>query len=177
MNNNIFPIIVLTGRPASGKSEIIDYLTKLPEEERRRRFHVGRLEILDDFPLLWAWFEEDDILQSRLNKPRLYTDDRGLFLYQYLWDLLIERLSLAYHKQLRDTPDYHTQTTVLIEFSRGTEHGGYARPSLIYPIKSCKPREWSISVCRFRNLFEKTVAGLTPIDRTAFLSTDCRTGN
>ena len=127
MHNDIFPIIILTGRPASGKSEIIDYLIKLPENERRRRFHIGDLEILDDFPLLWEWFEEDNILHSLLKKPRLYTDDRGLFLHRHLWDLLIERLSLAYNKQLRDIPDYHTHTTVLIEFSRGAEHGGYAQ--------------------------------------------------
>lgn len=127
MNSGIFPIIVLTGRPASGKSEIIDFLTRLPADERREKFHIGELKILDDFPLLWAWFEEDDILRNRLNQPRLYTDDRGLFLYPYLWDLLIERLSLEYQKLFRDNEAIHASTTVLIEFSRGTEHGGYAR--------------------------------------------------
>ena len=126
MKNDIFPIIILTGRPASGKSEIIDYLTRTPEAERRARFHIGELKILDDFPMLWAWFEEDDILHKRLGQPRLHTDDRGLFLYPYLWNLLIERLSLEYQKIKRDTQDDHNRTTVLIEFSRGTEHGGYA---------------------------------------------------
>jgi dephospho-CoA kinase len=28
MSNNIFDIIILNGRPASGKSEVIDYLKK-----------------------------------------------------------------------------------------------------------------------------------------------------
>jgi hypothetical protein len=127
VKKEIFPIVILTGRPASGKSEIIEFLSRLPEAERRERYHMGELKILDDFPLLWTWFEEDDILRNRLGQPRLYTDDRGLFLFPYLWDLLIERLSLEYQKLLRDTAEFHSSTTVLIEFSRGTEHGGYAQ--------------------------------------------------
>ena len=39
-----FEVIVLTGRPAAGKSEVIDYLKKTPVEERRRRFHIGEFE-------------------------------------------------------------------------------------------------------------------------------------
>jgi len=32
---------------------------------------------------------------------------------------------MDYSKRLRDHEDYHTKTTTLVEFSRGTEHGGY----------------------------------------------------
>ena len=55
---------------------------------------------------------------------RLHTDPEGYFDPPGLWQLLIERLSLDYHKRLRD-PSYHQRTTALIEFSRGCEHGGY----------------------------------------------------
>jgi len=51
-----FDIILLTGRPGSGKSEVIDYLKQTPLEERLRRFHIGPFEEIDDFPMLWAWF-------------------------------------------------------------------------------------------------------------------------
>lgn len=125
MNNGIFDVLILVGRPASGKSEIIDFLTRTPPHARRRRFHAGTLDILDDFPILWGWFEEDHILRTRLNRPRLYTNEAGLFNHPSLWHLLIERLSLAYEKGLRDDPAYHEHTTALIEFSRGSEHGGY----------------------------------------------------
>jgi hypothetical protein len=118
-------VLVLIGRPASGKSEIIDHLARTPADTRRRRFRVAGLDVLDDFPMLWAWFEEDDILRERLGRPRLHTDDGGYFRYPYLWHLLIERLSLEYHKRLRDDPAYHARTTALVEFSRGSEHGGY----------------------------------------------------
>jgi hypothetical protein len=121
-----FPILILVGRPASGKSEIIDYLLHADPAERLRRFQVGRPEVLDDFPMLWSWFEEDYLLSQVLGKPRLYTDEQGYFLQTYLWHLLIQRLDLDYHKRLRDDLEYHTHTTAIIEFSRGSEHGGYA---------------------------------------------------
>jgi hypothetical protein len=124
MRKNTFAVLILVARPAAGKSEIIDYLQKTDLETRRARFHVGELDVMDDFPLLWAWFEEDDIL-SRMGKPRLHSDEDGYFKYPYLWHVLIERLSLEYGKRLRDHPNYHDRFTTIIEFSRGTEHGGY----------------------------------------------------
>ena len=125
MADEIFDILILNGRPAAGKSEIIDYLKKTPLEDRIKRFHVGEFEEIDDFPMLWTWFEEDALLE-RMGHPRLHTDKDGYFLFQYLWDLLIERICLDYQKLLRDKPDLHQTHTVLIEFSRGSEHGGYA---------------------------------------------------
>ncbi len=118
-------VLILIGRPASGKSEIIDYLQRCDPRARRERFHVADLDVLDDFPMLWTWFEEDQLLSHKFEKPRLHTDDDGYFKYDYLWHLLIERLDLDYHKRLRDAPDYHRDTTALIEFSRGSQHGGY----------------------------------------------------
>ncbi|MEA3310330.1 MAG: hypothetical protein U9Q70_12590 [Chloroflexota bacterium] len=124
MNSNIFPILILNARPGAGKSEIIDYLTKTPLAERQSRFHVGKLDSIDDFPLLWTWFEEDALLNRR-GYPRLHSDAQGYFKEEYFWHLLIERLGLEYDKRLRDHPRYQQQYTTLIEFSRGTEHGGY----------------------------------------------------
>jgi hypothetical protein len=126
MSHTTFDVILLTGRPASGKSEIIDFLISLPDDARRERYHIARFDVRDDFPMLWTWFEEDDILSKKLGLPRLHTDEQGYFKYKELWHLLIERLSLDYGKLLRDDPSYHEHSTCLIEFSRGVEHGGYA---------------------------------------------------
>jgi hypothetical protein len=123
---NTFEVLLLTGRPASGKSEIIDFLTYLPSNVRQERFHIGHLEVLDDFPMLWTWFEEDDILTKKFGLPRLHSTEDGYFKFPELWNLLIERLSLDYRKLLRDDPSYHEHSTCLIEFSRGAKHGGYA---------------------------------------------------
>lgn len=125
MNPDHFEVLILTGRPASGKSEIIDLLKRTPFSERMSRYRLGEVDRLDDFPMLWTWFEEDYILSERLGQPRLHTDPEGYFKYGYLWDLLIERLGLEYHKRLADEPDYHARATTVVEFSRGSQHGGY----------------------------------------------------
>jgi len=126
MVEDTFDVLILVGRPASGKSEIIDFLTHLPDNTRREHFHIAHLDILDDFPILWHWFEEDNILSKKFGLPRLHSDEQGYFKYQELWHVLIEQLNLDYAKKVRDTASYHDHTTSLIEFSRGSQHGGYA---------------------------------------------------
>jgi hypothetical protein len=121
-----FSVLILIARPAAGKSEIIQYLRHVEKGERERRFHIGDFEEIDDFPMLWVWFEEDAIL-SKMGKPRLHTTDNGNFKYVYLWDMLIRRISLEYEKKLKRNPHYHARNTAILEFSRGREHGGFAR--------------------------------------------------
>ncbi len=122
--NGKFDILLLIARPAAGKSEIIDFIKNTPLSERLQRFHIGELVEIDDFPMLWTWFEEDALLE-RMGHPRLHTDGGGYFLGNHLWDLLIERICLEYQKRLRDVPGLAEEYTTLIEFSRGSEHGGY----------------------------------------------------
>lgn len=124
MAGDIFDVLILNGRPASGKSETIDFLKKMSADERRSRFHIGELDEIDDFPMLWTWFEEDAIRTKILGEERIHTDEEGYFKHPYQWHLLIRRMNLEYEKRLRD-PGYHDRVTTLIEFSRGTEHGGY----------------------------------------------------
>ncbi len=123
---NTFEIVLLIARPAAGKSEIIDRLKKTPVPERVDRFHMQQFEEIDDFPMLWTWFEEDAILEA-LGHPRLHTTPDNMFIGNHLWDLLVRRIGLAYQKKLRDLPEYHDQFTTIIEFARGTEHGGFQR--------------------------------------------------
>ena len=125
MSTQNFSILILIARPAAGKSEIIHYLKQTPLDRRRQRFHIGELCEIDDFPMLWTWFEEDTLL-SEMGKPRLYTDENGNFKWQYLWDLLIRRIALEYGKHQRDMPaSSDAAVTTLIEFARGKEHGGF----------------------------------------------------
>jgi hypothetical protein len=119
---SIFPILILNARPGAGKSEISRYLQHTPLDERIDRFHVGPMHILDDFPLLWAWLEEDKILERVFNRPRLHTTPNEDFLHHDFWNLLIQRLNLNYDKWRRDNK---SASTVIIEFARGKEHGGY----------------------------------------------------
>lgn len=135
MGEGAFDILILNGRPAAGKSEIIDYLKRVPLEERLRRFHIGEFEEFDDFPILWERFEDDD-LRERHGQSRLISDTafhyRGqvypgyVFKEHFFWNFLIEKLNLSYQKRLRDDPAYHEKTTAVFEFSRGSQHGGFA---------------------------------------------------
>jgi hypothetical protein len=117
-----FPLLIFNARPAAGKSEILKSLQGIPLQQRIDRFHVGPLHVIDDFPMLWAWFEEDALLEQVFHRARLHTDDEGVFLHHDFWHLLIRRLSLEVEKFERDQLEPHT---VVLEFSRGAEQGGY----------------------------------------------------
>jgi len=122
-DRHIFDVLLLLARPAAGKSEIIRHLKQTAVQERIQRFHVGNFFEIDDFPMLWTWFEEDDLL-DQMGQERLHSTRDGYFKWEYLWHVLIRRISLEYHKVRRDLPvDTHT---AVIEFSRGKEHGGFA---------------------------------------------------
>ena len=122
MPSNIFPLLIINARPAAGKSELIQALHDIPLEQRIARFHIGRFHVIDDFPMLWTWFEEDQLLEDIFRRPRLYTTPDQYFQHLDLWHLLIRRLCLDYEKWVRDVQEPHT---VILEFSRGEEHGGY----------------------------------------------------
>lgn len=115
--------LILIARPAAGKSEVIDYLSGLRTQERMEKYHIRELKTIDDFPFLWRWFEEDDILE-KMGNPRIYTDQEGYFKFQYFWDLLLHMINHEYSKFTRENENTD-EYTVLIEFSRGKEHGGY----------------------------------------------------
>ena len=135
MGKNNFDIIILNGRPAAGKSEVIDYLKKTPINERIERFHIGEFEEFDDFPILWERFEDDDLYQKH-GKERLISDttyfyegqtrEGYVFKDQFFWNFLIEKLNWNYARRLRDVPNYHDTTTAVFEFARGSQHGGFA---------------------------------------------------
>jgi len=117
-----FETIILIGRPAAGKSEVIDYLRQTGEADRARRFRVGPLVEFDDFPFVWETFEIDDLLE-RVGEPRVFTTPDYFFKSERLWDLFIERINLEFRKALARDPAFTTTHTALVEFSRGGERG------------------------------------------------------
>ncbi len=116
----LFDILLLLGRPASGKSEFIDFMNRAHPAERPELFHIGRLSIVDDFPILWRTFEEDDAWE-RVGRPRSHSkrtdgnyavDDDGL------WAFLIDRLDSEAQARPR-----RRGMTLVVEFSRGGASG------------------------------------------------------
>jgi len=118
----VFPAIILIGRPAAGKSEVIDFFKKTDAGERRRRFHIGAFTEIDDFPFIWDWFEEDDILE-RHGKERLHTRSDYYFKDDFFWHVCIEKINLAFERLTRDQRGLGTDHTAIVEFSRGGENG------------------------------------------------------
>lgn len=120
--DGIFPLLIINARPAAGKTELLRALERVPLEARISRFHIGQMHVFDDFPMLWAWFEEDRLLEQVFQRPRLHTTPDEYFLHHDLWHLLVRRLCLEYEKWERD---WSEPATAILEFSRGGEHGGY----------------------------------------------------
>ena len=76
MIKTTFDIIILTARPASGKSEVIDYLKKTDVETRKQRFHIGEFEEIDDFPYVWynqTIEADDDFFEVPYGSPQAET--------------------------------------------------------------------------------------------------------
>jgi hypothetical protein len=121
MSNN-FPILIITGRPAAGKSEVIDFLKKADPKERLQKYHIADFEELDDFVYVWETFEIDDML-TKHGKPRIWTDEKYWFKDDFIWNLYIERINLEYRKKLARNGNYHDAKTTLIEFARGGDNG------------------------------------------------------
>ena len=122
MNKPHFDIILLIGRPAAGKSEVIDFLKKTPSQERINRFHIADFEEIDDFVYVWETFEVDDIL-TRNGKKRIWSDEKYWFNDPFIWNLYIERINLVYRKKIAADAKYHEKMTAVVEFARGGENG------------------------------------------------------
>jgi hypothetical protein len=145
LNTQHLPVVIITGRPAAGKSEVIDFLKKTPLEERIRHFHIGEFEELDDFVYVWETFEIDDILQHH-GKQRIWTDERYYFKDSFVWNLYIERLSLEYRKKVARDPQYHEKKTALIEFARGGDNGIGTALRFLHPDLLCNASLMYINV-------------------------------
>ena len=122
-----FPILILIGRPASGKSEIIDYLLHADPAERLRRFRISRPGRSGRFP------HAVDLVRRRLSAQPGARSSRG-----YIPTSRVISCSLSCGIYWSNASIWNTtsvcatiqnittHTTTIIEFSRGSEHGGYA---------------------------------------------------
>jgi len=119
-----FDVLLLLGRPASGKSEFIDFMEGLPAAERAESFRIAPFRVVDDFPILWERFEEDDIWE-RLGRPRLHSkrcDGNYAVTDDGLWPFLIEKINRRVEPVLAE-PGRLDHRTLIVEFSRGGPTG------------------------------------------------------
>lgn len=120
--------LILIGRPASGKSEFIDYLKKLPVNERISKFRIGRFDEIDDFPWLWEKFVEDNMWE-KLGMPRLCSKQDGMgnvglaAEHPEYFALMIEKLNYEVNRSYTSNNSFYEENTLFIEFSRGGKYG------------------------------------------------------
>jgi len=119
--NNLF----ILGRPAAGKSELIDFLKRMSIAERAERFHIGKFEEVDDFPWLWEVYLEDNEREKR-GAERLFTEDTpvGLSLKcQTFRSDNQEKFNEVIGEKYLSRPEFYEDGTLLIEFARGKADG------------------------------------------------------
>ncbi|OGQ04658.1 MAG: hypothetical protein A2W61_02350 [Deltaproteobacteria bacterium RIFCSPLOWO2_01_44_7] len=118
----LFKKLILLGRPASGKSEFIDFMKKLSDARRAEDFHIGAIAELDDFLWLWEKFQEDDLWEKAIGK-RWYSKraEHGYVITDgSILDYCLARFGNEFEKRTQDH-----KTTTFIEFARGKGDGGY----------------------------------------------------
>lgn len=117
-----FDNVLLLGRPASGKSEFIDFVKNVSEPERAAKYHIGSLKELDDFPWLWEKFMEDNVWE-KAGYPRRYSfggSNPGMAKEGApLFDFCIQKFNAEYAKQYQNNEEFYKNSTLFIEFARG----------------------------------------------------------
>jgi len=64
MENNVFKVVLLQALPASGKSEVRNFMANIEPERLKQEFHIGENLQLDDFPYVHMMRRIDNELQA-----------------------------------------------------------------------------------------------------------------
>ncbi len=123
-NEETFDVLLLLGRPASGKSELIDFMSGLSSDHRAREFFLAPFEVVDDFPILWNLFLWDDAWEAvgRERRASRRCDGNYAVADDAVWNLLIDRIN----ERVSATPSFSvpgSHRTTIVEFSRGGSSG------------------------------------------------------
>ena len=96
MKKDVFNVLLLQALPASGKSEVRNFMANMDPEILRREFHVGENLQLDDFPYVFFMRRIDEILEE-MNQPRIYYPGEDPFIDGRDWGTLSHLLNEDYH--------------------------------------------------------------------------------
>jgi len=121
----IFEHLFVLGRPAGGKSEFIDFMKKMSDQDRAALFGIGRFEQVDDFPWLWEACLDDDARENR-GEARVIserTPDGYNITRPKFRGSLVNRFNDTIAAKYLANPAFYGGGTLLIEFARGESDG------------------------------------------------------
>lgn len=94
---NVFDVILLTALPASGKSEIRNFMAHMEPADLQKNFHIGQSLQLDDFPYV-VFMQKIDIELDKLGLPHFCSiPNGGTFIDGRTYGVLTRLLSEDYH--------------------------------------------------------------------------------
>ena len=96
MAKNSFDIILLVALPASGKSEVRNFMANLEPERLLREFHIGANLQLDDFPYVHMMRRIDNELEA-MGESRIFYPGEEPFCDGRDWGTLCCLLNEDYH--------------------------------------------------------------------------------
>lgn len=96
MKKDVFNVLLLQALPASGKSEVRNFMANMDPEILRKEFHVGENLQLDDFPYVFFMRRIDEVLEE-MNQPRIYYPGEDPFIDGRDWGTLSHLLNEDYH--------------------------------------------------------------------------------
>ena len=103
----VFSTVLLVALPASGKSEVRNFLSNIEAERLKEEFHIGENLQLDDFPYVFMMRRIDEELQ-KLGHPGIYYLEGDTFTNNEDWGTLIHLLNEDFadmHERKKSTAD------------------------------------------------------------------------
>ena len=99
MENNVFKVVLLQALPASGKSEVRNFMANIEPERLKKEFHIGENLQLDDFPYVHMMRCIDNELEA-MGQARLFYPGEEPFIDGRDWGTLCCLLNEDYHDLL-----------------------------------------------------------------------------
>ena len=96
MENKVFKVVLLQALPASGKSEVRNFMANVEPERLQNEFHIGENLQLDDFPYVHMMRRIDNELQA-MGQPRIFYPGEEPFIDGRDWGTLCALLNEDYH--------------------------------------------------------------------------------
>ena len=125
MKNKVFKVVLLQALPASGKSEVRNFMANVEPQRLQDEFHIGENLQLDDFPYVHMMRRIDNELEA-VGEARIYYPGEAPFNDGRDWGTLCNLLNEDYHDLINRNiakPDSAAQL-LFDRFDRAAQQAG-----------------------------------------------------